>query len=1494
MTAKEGRAPVANPLASANILSRIFFFWPSALMRKKGELTEADLYDLIDDDTAGRVHSSLSEAWQKELTQAKPSLSKAYFRAFALAYVAIWPSMFVKQGLVIAQTQFLGLLLNGLNTGTADTSAVYGYGVGLVLCAAIAALLHHVYYFSAWLYGMRWRAASTALISEKALKLRLQSLSKVSAGFVVNLVAGDVERLQKAAQYFIYLILAPIESAVCCWLLYREVGIAFLGGLAVLIAMMLAMAWFSQAFGKLRHQTSVITDERVRVTGQVVGGIRTVKSNAWEGPFAKRVAEIRGRESAKISMTSWLRGFNEGIFVVASILIACATFLVYTAGMGNVLTASKLWTTMSLFAILQLEAGKFWPLALEARAEVAIAMQRIQSFLQLEEAAPLALPTAATTTATTTTQQTENPLQKGASASVASSAPDTGIFLREVTASWTTSSGTSSTSSSINNSSPPALSNVTFTASCGKLTMVAGPVSCGKSSLLQAILGELPVSSGEIRIGNGTATTSPRIAYVSQTPWILTASFRENVTFGLPFDQAKYDRVIDVCCLKDDVAMLPQGDLTLQGEKGVSLSGGQRSRLALARACYLEADIYLIDDTLAAVDARVGRRIFRKCLSDEGLLAGKTRIVALHQLQYLKNADSIAVLASGRVITQGTFQDLSRALAEEKRAQKEGEGKAAAGGGETLGAALSEILLAAGDHHHGHGHGSGNRRSRGSSAVSNDADGIESLSAELACEEDEVEDEGEKTDTVAPLAERQTMPALTIPAPSSSAALGGMTALATPSVYGSSASSYTAGAAATTTATAEAANDASPAPAASAAVVPTVNDAASPSSSPSSPVPAAAAKAAAPPPAPSVVTSLIQAEKVSTGSVSSTTYRRYFEAAGGWVSVIYLAFLTFGGAALFLYASVWLSVWSNASPSAQVSGLYPNVFGILVAVSLVVSIWRAAAFFLACVAASRKLHDAAFAHVLKAPLSFFDSNPSGRIINRLSKDIGILDDLLPATLFDFLSAFATVLAIVVLVVVINPWVLISLPPLLIALHLLQSYYILSSRQIKRIEGVSRSPIFSLLNESLNGLVVVRAFKLQPLLFQRMLAAIDGNSRAYFFFLGISRWLGVRLDLLCVLLYTVVCFACIPLSLNGSISASLVGLLLSQTATLVSGVQWTVRQWIETQNQLTSAERVLEYAELPTEDLDVTTDEPLPSSSSAGAVAVQMTPQWPSKGAITLNDVWLCYRPELPPVLRGLSATIPSGAFVGIVGKTGVGKSSLMGALLRLVEPERHPLRKDLLDRVENEGPTTGVKNADGTCGICIDGRDIATVPLTQLRRGISVIPQEPWLSSGSARFNLDPFNQFTDEQVVTALQRSQLWGRQITSLDMEIKEGGANLSVGARQLVCLARAILRHSSLLLLDECSANIDEDSDAAIQSTLKTAFKGSTVLVVAHRLNTVASADIILHMAEGKAAELEHPHVLLSRKEGHFYSLAKELGEDGFKVVADEAKRAWEAKQ
>jgi ATP-binding cassette subfamily C (CFTR/MRP) protein 4 len=445
-------------------------------------------------------------------------------------------------------------------------------------------------------------------------------------------------------------------------------------------------------------------------------------------------------------------------------------------------------------------------------------------------------------------------------------------------------------------------------------------------------------------------------------------------------------------------------------------------------------------------------------------------------------------------------------------------------------------------------------------------------------------------------------------------------------------------------------------------------------------------------------------------------------------------------------------------------------------------------------------------------------------------------------------------------VVVNPWVLISLPFLAVSFLYLRRYYMTTARVVKRLESTSRSPIYSIMNECLQGLPVIRAFGMEHLLWKQFSDASDANLRAYFAFLATSRWIGIRLDFVCLVLLIVTAFACV--AARDLASPALIGLILSQIINLAGAFQWTVRQSAEVENQMVSVERLLEYTELPIEEIDL--KEPKPSSLPSA---------WPAAGAISFNNVWMKYRPDLPHVLRGVTLEIAAGTKIGVVGRTGAGKSSLLLALLRLVEPERRPEAPATASNATISVVTAG----QAICGISIDGVDIASVSLSSLRRAISTIPQDPVLYSGTIRSNLDPFNTHTDAQCVQALERVQLtpFLKQVGGLGYEIAEGGSNLSVGQRQLICLSRALLRNSRVILMDEATANVDADTDAAIQFAVRHAFKDATVITIAHRLGTVIDADGVLVMDQGVAAEFGPPHILLQNAHGAFSSLVDETG-------------------
>jgi ABC-type multidrug transport system fused ATPase/permease subunit len=1169
----------------AGFLSRVVFEWVSPLFAKGEAMTEADLYPTLPVETAAALSARIHATWDAELAKPVPSLTRAYIRAFGVEYAWNSVPIIVKTGFVLGQTQLLAALLDELRqTGPAfDATAAYLYALGLVLTGAMAGLLHHHYFIKAWRAGMRWRGAATGLIFEKSLRLRLTSLAAVSAGHVVNLASSDIERMQKGCQFFVYLFLAPVETALTWWLLWREIGVGSAAGMAVLAVFVVLQSWFSKWFGRLRSSAARITDERVKVTGQVIQGARFVKLMGYEPPFARLVAAVRAREIAQVTKASWLRGTNEGIFTVAPILIGAASYFTFWAT-GGVLTPRTVFTTIALFTFLQIEITKFLPMAIESLAELRITMTRLQRFLLLPEVG--ASPAAAAAAASAADSSSAEPAAVPTAALPAASTTAPAITITHLTASWHASGKSlaaaapaaatpavpphaavvaTSGGSDAAASHPDTLSDVSLTMPGGALTIVCGPVGSSKSSLLMALLGELEPVAGSVTLGDGSASAGAggaavRVSYASQNPFLTTGTVKENILCGAPYDAARYASVLDACCLRHDLALWPQGDDTVIGERGVNCSGGQRARIGLARAAYVDADVYLLDDPLSAVDARVGRLLFDRCI--RRLLGGRTRVLVTHQLQHLRWADSIAVMAHGRVALQGSFVDVSAAFA------------AAASAGALAAAPSAAAAAAAGA---APAAGGGSSGATGTGLLADLGDALRDMMGEFskedagaagAAEEDEEEDDDDGEQGAPKAAAGESSSSTVADAVAEvAAALAGRhlhrppppdpRLVSTPRVASRSNrfGSLRLGAASLRGllgSSTRRAVSSSPS-----------TTAARPLSASASTVPAKVSDRAG---------SIIVAESMASGSVAGSAYVRYWSAAGSKLTSLYIFLLLAGGATIFALSSVYLAYWAGLSGAPGGSGTSSSsyfiaVYAGLVGASVLVSWLRSTVFFLVAVQASRRLHDAAFSRVLRAPLSFFDANPAGRILNRLSRDVNLLDDMFPATAFDFLNSFFAVLAVLCVVSAVVPWILIAIAVLLVLFYYLRRVYLATARVVKRLESVSRSPVLSLLTESLGGLAVIRAFGMAPELTQRYRDAADANTAAYFVFLVSSRWLGIRLDGLCIVLLAAAAFSAV--AVRDVLSPALVGLSLSYVISLTSGLQWTVRQSVEVENQMVS-------------------------------------------------------------------------------------------------------------------------------------------------------------------------------------------------------------------------------------------------------------------------------------------------------------------------------------
>nr|AXN55887.1 ABC transporter C family member 2 [Crocus sativus] len=590
-------------------------------------------------------------------------------------------------------------------------------------------------------------------------------------------------------------------------------------------------------------------------------------------------------------------------------------------------------------------------------------------------------------------------------------------------------------------------------------------------------------------------------------------------------------------------------------------------------------------------------------------------------------------------------------------------------------------------------------------------------------------------------------------------------------------------------------------------------------------------------------TVLIKQEERETGVISSKVLRRYKNALGGiWVvAVLFTCYIL--TEVLRISSSTWLSSWTDqSSTKTHGPGYYNLIYALLsfgqVMVTLVNSYW----LIINSLHAAKRLHDAMLNSILRAPMVFFHTNPLGRIINRFAKDLGDIDRNVAVFVSMFLQQVMQLLSTFVLIGFVSTLSLWAIMPLLILFYAAYLYYQSTAREVKRLDSITRSPVYAQFGEALNGLSTIRAYKA----YDRMAAingkSMDNNIRYTLVNMGGNRWLAIRLETLGgIMIWLTATFAVMQnqRAENQQAFASTMGLLLSYALNITSLLTAVLRLASIAENSLNAVERIGTYIELPSEAPLVIEDNKPP-------------PGWPSSGVIKFQDVVLRYRPELPAVLHGISFTIAGSEKIGIVGRTGAGKSSMLNALFRIVELER------------------------GT--IFIDEYDVSKFGLLDLRKALGIIPQSPVLFSGTVRFNLDPFNEHNDADLWEALERAHLKDvirRNALGLDAEVAEAGENFSVGQRQLLSLARALLRRSKILVLDEATAAVDVQTDALIQKTIREEFKSCTMLIIAHRLNTIIDCDKVLLLEGGQVLEFDRPENLLSNEDSAFSKMVQSTG-------------------
>ncbi|KAJ3316940.1 hypothetical protein HDV06_002536, partial [Boothiomyces sp. JEL0866] len=1269
------------------LLSFITISWLTPLLRqaKKKPLTKDDLYELNDNDKS----EHLSKQFEPFLMQYKlhregkapvPSLFRAIAKIMSkeLFFSVICLSITIVLGLYIPKA--LEQLVNSIDPFNQDQLWVDS-GVALAFMY-FGMLLFNTIFTSLNTninrkISQKSNAIMTGAIYQKSFTLASKSKTKFNEGRIMNMVNEDVQSVTNGLLIIGQVVLVPIQFGLNIYFIWGLVGSAFLAGAGILGAIALSTAVLVPFLNKYIGRMIKANDARLAAMRELFYGIKIIKLQALEGYFRDKVAKFRGEQIVNLKKFISILCIFIALLFSSQTLLTVATFAVYAVRDGNKMNPGRIFAALSYIGAIVGSLNQL-SFTLSSVVRVRKSIMRIHEFLladELDEKEALLfnskvdpnLPAIKLDNVTWKWEDLDvvkeeirkekerkggpppkdkNEKSKKDEKEDTEKKPDQPkkpffSFGKKPVPEETKEE-------KAEERKPPFhLRNITMEIPNGALVGIVGQIGSGKSSFFSGLINESERLEGDLKI-NGS------IAFCSQQPWILTGTIEKNIVFDQEVDEKKLHSAINVSGLRDDLKLFKDGIKTEIGENGINLSGGQKTRLSLARAIYANADIYLLDDPLAALDSQVGKHVFENAIKTE--LASKTVFLATHQLHYMQQVDHILVFHDGRIIESGPFDELI----------KKENGK------------LKEML--------------------------------ESYKF------DEKEDEEEKK-----IIEKQI-------------ASGG-------------------------------------------AVVDETQD-------------------------------FIEAEDKRQGQVKASVYFTYLKGYKGLGKPIAIAIAICVTIAAQTLNPWWLSRWTTdaSTPGFHDTTMYLLVYTGIGLANTVANILFISLFFFAAITASCYFHDKALDGLMRAPMAFYDRNPIGRIINRMSTDVEALDNGIVGVFMTTIFTVASIVSSTVLIVQGSWYLLIGLVVLPILFVGLFNMYKPANIELKRLTSTGKSPLDSHISETLTGLATIRAYRVETSFISKQRMLMDDAQAPSYIFQSAQIWFQLRVSVLTSFLSLAMALIAV-LSTSSSISfASRVALSLSSATQIAESISALLSTIASAEAEMNAVERMDYYGNnLPRED--ETTKPNDPDSS-----------QWPKEGKIEIKDLELRYpnRPDAV-IINGISALINPGEKVGVVGRTGSGKSTLLTAFFRIMEP------------------TQG--------SIIIDGQDIRNLGLATLRSRIQIISQEPVLFDGTFRSNLDHTSQHSDDELWKALEHSGLKdyvAELPEKLDASITTNGENLSVGQRQLVCLSRSILQKPKILMMDEATSSIDGDSDKLVQQAIQNHFESTTVISIAHRLNTIAGFD------------------------------------------------------
>lgn len=1269
-------------MVTSNAFSRATVSWinPFISYSNTNELKESDMPDLEEGFNVPTLAATLQSAWERTAQTSWWSLFRAVTSSFKshIAYVMLFS--LVSDTCTYSLPFVLSRLISFVNNYNEDaeaTPAVSGVYIALLIFGVtlLKTYCENMSHLNVIRIYTGVNGALYGCVYRKSLKLSPSAREQHPTAKIMNFVTVDLAEITFTFMWIAQTITFPVQLAFCLSALSQFLGPSFVAGMFALGFAIPVNAYVTKLVNDVFTKTMAAKDTRVNFTTNLFTNAKSLKLYGWESAFLERLLKIRNDQELKFMMKE--RKYN----LISTVMWNIQPYLVATFVFGSFLlftdkplTAEILFPCLVLFKMLS-EVISMVPMAILSMVQSKVSFERIASVMMANEE-----------DLSKVYSDLDNPVTKYGESSV---------HINNATVAWTE-----------NEDATIALEEVDFYAKKGELSCIVGKVGTGKSALLKTICGSMCVQHGSVNVKG-------HLAYVPQDAWLINRTVKENILFESRYDPEFYQRTIEACCLLPDIDQWPDGDETEIGEKGVSLSGGQKARVSLARAVYSRADIYVLDDILSAVDEHVASHLITHLLDTDGLLASKTIVLATNNIRILHKSSNIAMLQNKKIVEQGSYAEVMQ-----------------------TGGALAKLIKE---------YGKKGETSATSSTL------VSEQSSQISVD----------------LKRRSSVSTLRRASDASLRSTAGE-----------------------------------------------VNKA---------------------------LKKTQKSEEINnTGSVHKNVFWRYIQAGG-----VKLALLTFAGlmvtSSCITLASIWLKIWTDSGRStADNYALYYLLVYFLIGVVFAFFYWLKDYLHIVVFSrrASKRMHLDMARSVLRAPMSFFETTPLGRILNRFTGDLNEVDDMIV-----FVSSYTSELVMNLtlglgVIFWATPYVLISILPLTALYLYYQRLYVNTSRQTKRISSATKSPLLAHLDESLKGVDVIRAYSKTKYFIHLCELHAEMQLRAIFSSQTVDRWLALRLSFIGAIIGLLTALSAVYMTVHGNMTAGLVGLVMANALELTTFLAQIVKQSVIIEKAGVALERIFQYTDLTPE--------------APEHVEGNIPPAyWPNHGAMQFNDYSVRYRDNLDLVLKDINLDIKPHEKIGVVGRTGAGKSTLTLALFRIVEPAA--------------GHMT------------IDSINTSNIGLQDLRQNLSIIPQDAQIFSGSIRDNLDPLGKHTEDNLNHALKLCHLQEHvnTIGGLDAELKDGGSNLSKGQCQLMCLARALLHHSNILVLDEATASVDVETDKIIQETIRSEFKHKTIVTVAHRLNTIMDSDRIVVLDKGQVAEFDTPANLLAKKESQFYSLCEKGG-------------------